>query len=72
MTTLLSFNILVVVSIGAHIAKKSNPFHKEPARAVTEKEWETRISGERFSSRTEYYANFFGYEVSFAALFSPY
>lgn len=53
MTTLMSFNILVVVAIAAHIMKKSNPFHKEPPRAITEKDWEQRISGERFSSRAE-------------------
>ena len=53
MQTLLAFNVLVVVAIGAHLGKKMNPFHKEPPRAVCEKDWEQRISGERFSSRAE-------------------
>jgi lysosomal acid lipase/cholesteryl ester hydrolase len=52
-TTLSSFNILMVISITAYIMKKSNPFHKEPPRAKCSKEWEERISGERFSSRAE-------------------
>lgn len=51
--TLASFNILVVVAIATHLGKKMNPLHKEPPRVQVEKEWEQRISGERFSSRAE-------------------
>lgn len=60
--TLLSFNLLVVVGIGSHLAHKANPFSKDPPRAKCSKEWEQRISGERYSNRAEYYANYWGYE----------
>lgn len=62
LTTLLGFNLLVVMAFGAHIGNKMNPFVKGPPRAKVEKDWEQRISGERYSSRAEYYANYFGYE----------
>ncbi|KAL8280822.1 hypothetical protein RQP46_006826 [Phenoliferia psychrophenolica] len=60
--TLMSFNLLVVVGIGAHLGRKMNPFAKDPPRAKCSAEWEQRISGERFSSRAEYYAQYWGYE----------
>lgn len=53
---------MVVIAVITYITNKMNPFHKVPARAKVEKEWEERISGERYSSRAEYYANYFGYE----------
>ena len=60
--TLMSFNILFVVGIAAHLGHKMNPFAKNPPRAKCSKEWEQRISGERFSNRAEYYAQYWGYE----------
>lgn len=51
--TLLSFNVVIVMAIASHMGKKMNPFHKDPPRGAVSKEWETRISGERFSSRVE-------------------
>ncbi|BGP42182.1 cholesterol esterase [Rhodotorula kratochvilovae] len=60
--TTLAFNLIVVMSLFAAGFKKINLFHKEPPRARVEKEFAERISGERFSARAAYYANYWGYE----------
>lgn len=38
-----------------------NPFKKTPARARPDREYERRVTGERFSGRVEYYAEYWGY-----------
>ncbi|KAM0755767.1 alpha/beta-hydrolase [Meredithblackwellia eburnea MCA 4105] len=60
--TSLAFNLLFFISLFSYITHKLNPFAKNPPRGKVDKEWEQRISGERFSARAEYYANFWGYE----------
>ncbi|PWN46755.1 alpha/beta-hydrolase [Violaceomyces palustris] len=49
---------LVLVLAYAHYL---NPFKKSPPRAKADREYERRITGERGSSRTAYYAEFWGY-----------
>ncbi|CEQ40754.1 SPOSA6832_02403 [Sporobolomyces salmonicolor] len=60
--TSLTFNLIVVLAVISHVFKRVNPFHKDPPRPAVEKEYEDRISGERYSARAKYYAEFFGYE----------
>ncbi|GAA5909956.1 hypothetical protein JCM5296_002544 [Sporobolomyces johnsonii] len=60
--TSLTFNLIVVLAVISHVFKRINPFHKDPPRPAVEKEYEDRISGERYSARAKYYAEFFGYE----------
>ncbi|KAI5477011.1 lysosomal acid lipase/cholesteryl ester hydrolase [Pseudohyphozyma bogoriensis] len=60
--TTIAFNLLVVMALVTWIFNKLNPFHKHPPRPKYDKEYERRITGERFSSRVEYYANFWGYQ----------
>ncbi|GAA5940671.1 uncharacterized protein JCM15063_006319 [Sporobolomyces koalae] len=57
-----AFGLVVVLSIMSHVFRRINPFHKDPPRPPVEKDWEERISGERFSGRAQYYAEYFGYE----------
>lgn len=57
-----AFGLIVVLSIISHVYRKLSPFHKDPPRPPVEKDWEERISGERFSGRAKYYAEYFGYE----------
>lgn len=57
-----AFGLIVVLSIASHIFRRISPFHKDPPRPPVEKAWEERISGERFSGRAQYYAEYFGYE----------
>ncbi|GAA5897401.1 uncharacterized protein JCM6883_006688 [Sporobolomyces salmoneus] len=57
-----AFGLVVVLAIISHIYRKVSPFHKDPPRPPVEKDWEERISGERFSGRAKYYAEYFGYE----------
>lgn len=57
-----AFGLVVVLAIMSHIYRRISPFHKDPPRPPVEKDWEERISGERFSGRAQYYAEYFGYE----------
>lgn len=57
-----AFGLVVVLAIISHIYRRVSPFHKDPPRPPVEKDWEDRISGERFSGRAKYYAEYFGYE----------
>ncbi|GAA5851450.1 hypothetical protein JCM3766R1_000330 [Sporobolomyces carnicolor] len=57
-----AFGLVVVLAIMSHIYRRISPFHKDPPRPPVEKDWEERISGERFSGRAKYYAEYFGYE----------
>ncbi|KAM0790644.1 hypothetical protein ACM66B_004505 [Microbotryomycetes sp. NB124-2] len=60
--TTLGFNLIAVMAFVWYAARALNPFHKGPPKPKFDKEWERRITGERFSNRAEYYAEFFGYE----------
>lgn len=60
--TALGFGITFAASIGMYLFSKVNPGHKTPARAKIDEAWLRRIPGERFSARTEYYAEFWGYD----------
>ncbi|KAK4052430.1 cholesterol esterase [Microbotryomycetes sp. JL201] len=60
--TTLGFNLIAVMAFVWYAARALNPFHKGPPKPKYDKEWERRITGERFSSRAEYYAEFYGYE----------
>lgn len=51
--TSLSFGLIVVMAIVWYIARRINPFHKQPPPPYVSKEFETRITGERFSNRAE-------------------
>lgn len=57
-----AFGLVVVLAIMSHIYRRISPFHKDPPRPPVETDWEERISGERFSGRAKYYAEYFGYE----------
>lgn len=60
--TSLAFLLIVVLSLGTAAIHKVNPFYKSPPRAPVDKEYEARVSGERFSARAEYYAEYWGYK----------
>ncbi|BGP10093.1 cholesterol esterase [Rhodotorula toruloides] len=60
--TTLAFNMIVIMSLVVYVTNKLNPLHKSPPRAKVEKEFEERITGERFSTRAAYYANYWGYD----------
>ncbi|KDE09404.1 hypothetical protein MVLG_00310 [Microbotryum lychnidis-dioicae p1A1 Lamole] len=60
--TTAGFNLIAVMAIATYVFKFINPFYKFKKRKDVDKEWELRITGERFSSRAEYYAEFFGHE----------
>ncbi|BGP26452.1 cholesterol esterase [Rhodotorula toruloides] len=60
--TTLAFNMIVIMSLVVYVTNKLNPLHKSPPRAKVEKEYEERITGERFSTRAAYYANYWGYD----------
>jgi hypothetical protein len=60
--TALSFGLLFIIGINQYLFAKVNPKHKFPPRANIDQAWMRRIPGERFSTRTEYYAEFWGYD----------
>ncbi|ORY70769.1 Alpha/Beta hydrolase protein [Leucosporidium creatinivorum] len=61
--TALGFNLIVVMALVWSIGRVfGRCLGRGPKPVKVEKEWERRITGERFSSRAEYYAEFFGYE----------
>ncbi|TNY22584.1 Alpha/Beta hydrolase protein [Rhodotorula diobovata] len=60
--TTLAFFLIVGVAVVSAGIKKVNPFHKSPPRARVDKEFEARVSGERFSARAAYYAEYWGYK----------
>ncbi|GAA6061982.1 hypothetical protein JCM10212_005226 [Sporobolomyces blumeae] len=57
-----AFGLVIVLSLISHVYRRLSPFHKDPPRPPVEEDWEERISGERFSARAQYYAEYFGYE----------
>ncbi|GAA6038415.1 hypothetical protein JCM8097_007637 [Rhodosporidiobolus ruineniae] len=60
--TALGFNLIVVIALVWNAFRKVNPLHQAPPRARVEKEYEERITGERFSTRVAYYAEYWGYK----------
>lgn len=60
--TTLAFFLIVGIAVVSAGIKKVNPFHKSPPRARVDKEFEARVSGERFSARAAYYAEYWGYK----------
>lgn len=55
--TLSGLGIVLVVAFAAYF----NPLKKSPPRARGDREYERRVTGERFSSKPAYYSNFWGY-----------
>ncbi|GAA5840703.1 hypothetical protein JCM9279_007408 [Rhodotorula babjevae] len=60
--TSLAFLLIVILSLATAAIHKVNPFYKAPPRAPVDKEYEARVSGERFSARAAYYAEYWGYK----------
>lgn len=55
--TLGGLGIVLVAAFAAYF----NPLKKSPPRARGDREYERRMTGERFSGKPSYYANFWGY-----------
>jgi lysosomal acid lipase/cholesteryl ester hydrolase len=55
--TLGGLGIVLVLAFASYF----NPFKKGPPRARGDREYERRVTGERFSGNPAYYANFWGY-----------
>ncbi|GJN92484.1 hypothetical protein Rhopal_005514-T1 [Rhodotorula paludigena] len=59
--TTLAFFLIVGLSLFTAGWHKVNPFHKGPPRARVEREYAERVSGERYSARAAYYAEYWGW-----------
>lgn len=55
--TLGGLGLVLVMAFAAYL----NPRKKSPPRARGDREYERRMTGERFSGRPQYYANYWGY-----------
>lgn len=55
--TFAGLGIVLVVAFAAYL----NPMKKAPPRARGDREYERRMTGERFSGKPQYYANYWGY-----------
>lgn len=59
--TSMSFLGLATIALTVAVMQASNPFHKNPPKPKVDKSYRERITGERYSLRTEYYCKFWGY-----------
>lgn len=66
--TTIGFSVVLVIALGKYAADMANPLHKKRSHPKVDKGWLNRITGERYSDRLEYYAEFWGYEVRPVAL----
>lgn len=66
--TTIGFSMVLVIALGKYCADMANPLHHKRSHPKVDKEWMNRITGERYSDRLEYYAEFWGYEVRLLAV----